>query len=143
MQREKESVFVVGLGGGIDLPSSWLTFLFRQSSSVSFLSPSPTHTLIPKALQLFFSLLFPLSLPHCPRSISAPSSLCLPLKPPPQRRHTFTHSSGAHCSHHQMKYIKLFSSFLKSPPCPPFNSIPSTWEPKHSPCTLLCLFLCL
>lgn len=57
MQRErekKESVFVVRLGGGIDLPSSWLTFLFPAVQQCIVSLP---HTFIPKAL-LFFLFFF-------------------------------------------------------------------------------------
>lgn len=87
MQGGKESVFVVRLGGGIDLPSSWLTLFFRQSKQCIVSLPH-THALIPKALPPF--LQFPLSLPHCPKSISVSSSCCLKPQPP-----THTHTNLA------------------------------------------------
>lgn len=103
-EKKKESVFVVRLRGGIDLPSSWLTFFFRQSSSASFLSHTHTHS---QGLALIF-LQFPLSLPHCPDQ-----SLCL-LKPPPQHTQLY-------CSHCQMNYIQFFL----------FSEVPSTLFLPH------------
>lgn len=88
MQGERVCVFVVRLGGGIDLPSSWLTFFFRQSSSVSFLSLPHTHTLIPKASLLFFcSSLF---LSHTVPDQSQPPHLSACFNPLPN-----THTQGS------------------------------------------------
>lgn len=125
-QRErggKKGVFVVRLGGGIDLPSSWLArFFFRLSGTVSFLIRTPTHThkhtLTPKALPPFFCR-FPFSLPHCPRSISASPSCCL--IPPPKHTvtHTHTYSSSPHCNCIQIKYM-----ILHPPPTPSFSAFP-------------------
>lgn len=98
-------------------PSGWLSF-FQQSSSVSFLSH--THSL-PRPCSLFiylFILQFPLSLPHCPRSISAPLFHFVAALNSP---HQNTHSSIAHRSYHQMKYLpppyfpKIYSFHMGTP----------------------------
>lgn len=91
MQREKEHVFVVRLGGGIDLPSFWLTFFFRLSSSISFL---PHTYSFPRPCSFYF----PLFLSHTVTDQSLPSHLLVCLKPTsPTYTHTHTCSSTAHC----------------------------------------------
>lgn len=86
MQREKEHVFVVRLRGGIDLPSFWLTFFFRLSSSVSFL---PHTYSFPRPCSFLFIFFF--AVPSFSPTLSQ-INLCplSSLNPPPQhiRAHT-------------------------------------------------------
>lgn len=131
MQTEKKRACLLWDSGeeSICCPSGWLSF-FRQSSSVSFLSH--THSLPrPCSLLIYlFILQFPLSLPHCPRSISAPLFHFVAALNSP---HQNTHSSIAHRSYHQMKYLPL-------PTSPKY--IPSTWEPQPA-CALSNAYFCV
>lgn len=119
-------MFVVRLGGGIDLPSSWLTrffsgcpALYRFSSALPH-TRTNTHTLIPKALPPFlFFFPFPFFSPTLSQI-----NLCLPivlLIPPPKthsQSHTHTYSSSSHCNCNQIKYMILH------PLPPPFPAFP-------------------
>lgn len=126
---ERKSVFVVGLRGGIDLPSSWLTFFFRQSSSVSFLSH--THTFPRPCFFIFFIFAIPSFSPTLSQINLCPLFSLPALNP--RFQHAQTHSLTHTALVLTATAVRWNLFFF-----PPFSEVPSTLFLPHGNPTSLC-----